>query len=208
VRVTLAWTGASGATYGLRLLDSLLAQGVTVELLYSKAAQLVFADEADLTLPNRPAEAQQRLLDRTGADPNLLRVYGREQWTAPVASGSNPADAMAVCPCTAGTAAAIAHGTSDNLIERAADVALKERRPLVLVVREMPLSAVHLDNLAYLARLGVTVMPASPGFYHRPETLADLVDFVAARTLDHLGCPTDLGPRWGLGEAVTSEGSS
>lgn len=205
MRITLAWTGASGAGYGLRLLDALLVQGVTVELLYSQAAQLVFAEEADLPLPNRPGEAQQRLLARTEADPDLLRVYGREQWTAPVASGSNPADAMAICPCTAGTAAAVAHGTSDNLIERAADVALKERRPLVLVVREMPLSAVHLDNLAYLARLGVTILPASPGFYHRPQSVADLVDFVTARALDHLGCPTELGPRWGA-DATAEEG--
>jgi 4-hydroxy-3-polyprenylbenzoate decarboxylase len=116
---------------------------------------------------------------------------------APVASGSNPADAMAICPCTMGTLAAVACGLADNLIARAADVMLKERRPLVLVPRETPLSTIHLENMLKLAHAGAVILPPAPGFYYRPQTVADLVDFVVARTLDQLGVPHTLGPRWG-----------
>jgi len=121
----------------------------------------------------------------------------REDWRAPVASGSNPADAMAVCPCSMGTLGAIAGGLADNLIERAADVMLKERRPLVLVPRETPLSAIHLENMLKLARAGAVILPPAPAFYTRPQTVADVVDFVVARVLDHLRVPHDLVPRWG-----------
>ncbi len=126
-----------------------------------------------------------------------LRVFGREEWFAPVASGSNPADAMVVCPCTMGTLAAIAQGLSDNLIERAADVMLKEGRKLVLVPRETPFSAIHLENMLKLARLGAVILPANPGFYHQPETVGDLVDYVVARVLDQVGVPHRLMARWG-----------
>jgi 4-hydroxy-3-polyprenylbenzoate decarboxylase len=194
-RVALAWTGASGAPYGLRLLEQLLAAGVAVELIVSKAAQVVLAEETDLELPAQPEGMRQALRERYGG-PGELRVYGREQWTAPVASGSNAADTMVVCPCTSGTVAAIASGASDNLIERAADVMLKERRPLILVPRETPLSVIHLDNLSRLAHMGVTILPANPGFYHRPESVQDLVDFVVARILDHLAVPHSLVGRW------------
>ena len=194
-RVALAWTGASGAPYGLRLLEQLLAAGVAVELIVSKAAQVVLAEETDLELPAQPEGMRQALRERYPG-PGELRVYGREQWTAPVASGSNAADTMVVCPCTSGTVAAIASGASDNLIERAADVMLKERRPLILVPRETPLSVIHLDNLSRLAHMGVTILPANPGFYHRPETVQDLVDFVVARILDHLAVPHTLVARW------------
>ncbi len=121
---------------------------------------------------------------------------------APVASGSNPADAMAICPCTMGTLAAIACGLADNLIARAADVMLKERRPLVLVPRETPLSAIHLENMLRLARAGVVILPPAPGFYDRPQSIAELVDFVVARILDRLGVPHSLGPRWGADRAA------
>jgi 4-hydroxy-3-polyprenylbenzoate decarboxylase len=124
-------------------------------------------------------------------------VFGREDWMAPVASGSNPADAMVICPCSMGTLAAVAHGLADNLIERAADVMLKERRPLVLVPRETPFSVIHLENMLALARAGAAIVPPSPGFYDRPELVADLVDFVVARVLDQLAVPHRLGPRWG-----------
>jgi len=201
LRIAVAWTGASGAAYGLRLLEQLRAAGVTVELIVSKAAQVVLAQETDLELPAQP-EAMRRELGGRYPGPGELRVYGREQWTAPLASGSNAPDAMVVCPCTSGTVAAIAAGASDNLIERAADVMLKERRRLILVPRETPLSEIHLDNLARLARMGVTVLPANPGFYHRPQTVSDLVDFVVARILDHLGVANELIPRW----AATDEG--
>ena len=194
--MALAWTGASGAHYGLRLLEQLLAAGVRVELIVSKAAQVVLAQETDLELPAQPEPMRQALLERYGG-PGELRVYGREQWTAPLASGSNAPRAMVVCPCTSGTVAAIASGASDNLIERAADVMLKERRQLILVPRETPLSTIHLDNLNRLAHMGVTVLPANPGFYHRPRTVQDLVDFVVARILDHLAVPHQLAARWG-----------
>jgi 4-hydroxy-3-polyprenylbenzoate decarboxylase len=126
-----------------------------------------------------------------------LRAFGREDWFAPVASGSNPADAMVVCPCTMGTLAAIAQGLADNLIERAADVMLKEARKLILVPRETPLSAIHLDNMLRLARAGAVVLPANPGFYHHPQRVEDIVDFIVARILDQLRIPHQLVRRWG-----------
>ncbi|MFA9461450.1 flavin prenyltransferase UbiX [Thiohalorhabdus methylotrophus] len=195
-RVALAWTGASGAGYGLRLLEQLLAAGVQVELIVSKAAQVVLAQETDLELPAQPEGMRQALVEHMGRGADTLRVYGREQWTAPVASGSNAPRAMVVCPCTSGTVAAIANGTSDNLIERAADVTIKERRQLVLVPRETPFSVIHLENLTRLARMGITILPANPGFYHRPQTVEELVDFVVARVLDHLEIEHALVPRW------------
>jgi 4-hydroxy-3-polyprenylbenzoate decarboxylase len=169
-----------------------------VQLLYSQAAQIVARQEMDLELPTRPAEAKAALLTRYPAvDPEKLAVFGREEWFAPVASGSNPPDAMVVCPCSMGTLAAIAHGLADNLIERAADVVLKEGRKLILVPRETPLSAIHLENMLRLARAGAVILPPSPGFYHHPQTVADVVDFVVARVLDQLAVPHALMRRWG-----------
>ena len=194
----LALTGASGMPYGLRLLECLLATGCNVQLLYSQAAQIVARQEMDLELPTRPAEAKAALLTRYPAvDPEKLAVFGREEWFAPVASGSNPPDAMVVCPCSMGTLAAIAHGLADNLIERAADVVLKEGRKLILVPRETPFSVIHLENMLRLARAGAVILPPSPGFYHHPQTVADLVDFVVARVLDQLAVPHALMRRWG-----------
>ena len=195
--VTVAFTGASGLPYGLRLLDCLIAAERRVYLIYSTAAQIVAKQECDLTLPSQPREATRFLSDRHGARDGQLTVFGREDWQAPVASGSNPADAMAICPCTVGTLGAIAGGLADNLIERAADVMLKERRPLVLVPRETPLSAIHLENMLKLARAGAVILPPAPGFYGHPQSVADLVDFVVARVLDQLGVPHAFGPRWG-----------
>ena len=195
--IALALTGASGAQYGLRLLDCLIEAGEEVYLMVSQAAQVVIAMETDLRLPGAPREMQAYLAERYGALPGQLLVFGRDQWNAPVASGSSVPRAMAVCPCTSGTLAAIATGASDDLLERAADVVIKEGRKLILVHREMPLSAIHLDNMLKLARLGVTIMPANPGFYHHPQSIADLVDFVVARILDHLNVEHALGPRWG-----------
>ncbi len=196
--IILAFTGASGSLYGLRLLECLLRAGRPVYLLYSKAAQLVLATETDWSIPARPEEMRSFFSTRFGTDPNLLEVYSREEWTAPVASGSHRAAAMVVCPCTTGTLAAIAQGNSDNLIERAADVMIKEGRRLILVPRETPFSAIHLENMLKLARLGVTILPANPGFYHRPTRIMELVDFIVARTLDQLGVDQTLVPRWGL----------
>ena len=196
--LTLALTGASGLPYGLRLLDCLLDHDLEVRLLYSQAAQIVAQQELGLRLASRPDEARTALLAwMQRPDDVRLRVFGREEWFAPVASGSNPSDAMVICPCTTGTLAAIAHGLSDNLIERAADVSLKEGRKLVLVPRETPLSVIHLENMLTLARAGAVIMPPAPGFYTHPRTVADMVDFVVARILDQLGLPHQLQPRWG-----------
>ena len=195
--ITLAFTGASGMPYGVRLLECLLKAGVKVYLLYSQAAQIVSHQEMDLRLPTSAREATQFFGVRFGASPGQLQVFGREEWFAPVASGSNPADAMVICPCTMGTLASIAAGLADNLIERAADVALKEARKLVLVPRETPLSAIHLENMLRLARAGAIILPPNPGFYHHPQSVQDLVDFVVARVLDHLGVEHQLMPRWG-----------
>lgn len=186
--------------YALRLLQLLIAAGEPIYLMVSQAAQVVLATESDLKLPGRPDALQAFLSDYFQAQPKQLQVFGREQWMAPPASGSNAPRAMVVCPCSTGTLSAIAHGASNNLIERAADVMLKERRPLILLVREMPLSAIHLQQMSRLAELGVTIMPAAPGFYHRPQQIADLVDFVVARILDHLGVAHQLLPRWGAAE--------
>jgi 4-hydroxy-3-polyprenylbenzoate decarboxylase len=193
-------TGASGMPYGLRLLEHLLTGSRTVYLMVSPPARMVLAQESDLQLPSRPAEIRSILSERYGAASGQLRVFGQEEWNAPVASGSGAPDAMVVCPCTSGTLGAIAAGTSRNLIERAADVVLKESRMLILVPREMPFSIIHLENMLRLARAGAVIMPPIPGFYHRPHSVGDLVDFVVARILDHLRIPQDLVPRWGLDE--------
>lgn len=195
--IILALTGASGAPYALRLLELLLKAGVQVDLVFSKAAQMVLAMESDLDIPARPQEVAVLFQAQYGVSPDQLRVYGREDWMAPAASGSHTARAMVVCPCTMGTLAAIATGMSDNLIERAADVMLKEHRQLILVPRETPFSAIHLENMLKLAQLGVTILPANPGFYYKPATIDDLVDFVVARILDHLQVEHQLTPRWG-----------
>ena len=193
--VVVAWTGASGMIYGLRLVQCLLEAGEEVWLLYSRAAQVVLAMENDLELPGQ-AEAAAEVLRRAGA-PGRLRVFGREQWGAPVASGSTRARAMVICPCTTGTLAAVAAGQSDSLLERAADVMLKEGRRLILVPRETPLSVIHLENMLRLARAGAVILPANPGFYHRPAGLEGLADFIVARILDQLEIAHDLVPRWG-----------
>ncbi len=195
--ITVAFTGASGMPYGLRLVECLLGAGCRVWLLYSQVAQIVARQEMDWNLPGRAAEVEAELSARFGVAPGQLRVFGREEWFAPPASGSNPPEAMVVCPCTMGTLAAIAGGMSQNLIERAADVVIKEGRKLVLVPRETPYSAIHLENMLKLARLGVSILPPNPGFYNHPRTVEDLVDFVVARILDQLGVAHSLTARWG-----------
>jgi len=197
--ICLAWTGASGLPYGVRLLECLLAAGCHVQLLYSQAAQVVARQEMNFDLPSRPSEAQALFAEKFAELPGTLAVYGREEWFAPVASGSNPPDAMVVCPCTMGALAAIAQGVSDNLIERAADVALKEGKLLILVPRESPFSVIHLENMLRLARAGAVILPPNPGFYTHPESIQDIIDFVVARILDRLKVPHQLQQRWGEG---------
>ncbi len=197
--VCLAFTGASGMPYGLRLLECLLMAGCRVQLLYSSVAQIVARQEIDFELPARAEDARRLLRARYAEAPGELAVYGREEWFAPVASGSNPPDAMVICPCSMGTLAAVAQGLASKLIERAADVVLKEGRKLILVPRETPLSVIHLENMLRLARAGVVILPPNPGFYHRPRQVTEMVDFVVARILDHLQVPHTLLPRWGEG---------
>lgn len=193
----VALTGASGVHYGLRVIECLLRAGNRVYLLISEAGQVVLSMEAGLRVPSRPAEAETFFTGHFAAAPGQIRVFGRQQWTAPVASGTNPPDGMAICPCTTGTLANIASGLSTCLIDRAADVTLKEGRKLILVVRETPFSAIHLENMLRLARAGAVIMPANPGFYFNPQGIGEIVDFMAARVLDHLGVPHRLLRRWG-----------
>jgi 4-hydroxy-3-polyprenylbenzoate decarboxylase len=195
--VVVAWTGASGLPYGLRLVDCLLAAGCRVWLMYSQAAQIVAKQETDLLLPAQPREAQRLLAERFNDTQGLLRVFDRNDWNAPPASGSNPPDACVICPCTMGTLAEVAAGTAKDLITRSADVVLKEGKTLILVPRETPFSAIHLENMLKLSRAGAVILPPSPGFYHRPQDIGGLVDFVVARILDRLGVAHELMPRWG-----------
>ncbi len=196
-RVTVALTGASGAQYGLRLIQCLLATDCQVFVLVSKAAQVVIATETDLRLPAAADQAQQYLTELFDAAPGQVRVFSREQWFSPVASGSSAPAATVVCPCSTGSLSAFACGASDNLIERAVDVALKERRKLILVPREAPYSEIHLENMLKLTRMGAVVIPASPGFYHKPSSIEDMIDFVVARILDQLEIDQTMMPRWG-----------
>jgi 4-hydroxy-3-polyprenylbenzoate decarboxylase len=196
-RITLAMTGASGAQYGLRLLDCLVQEEREVHFLISRAAQLVVATETDVALPAKPQAMQAFLTEYTGAVPGQVRVFGEQDWMAPPASGSGAPAAMVVVPCSTGSLSAIASGACNNLIERAADVALKERRQLILVPREAPFSSIHLENMLKLSNLGAVILPAAPGFYHQPQSVDDLIDFVVARILNLLNIPQDMLPRWG-----------
>lgn len=197
--VVLAMTGASGLPYALRLLDCLIAAGCRVSLITSKAAHAVAALELDQPFPARHDALAAELGGRFGAAEGQVRGFARQDWTAPFASGSNPPDAMVVCPCTTGTLGAIVNGLSDSLIERTADVCIKERRDLVIVPREAPLSAIALGQMTRLAELGVVILPPAPAFYHRPQTIEDLIDFTVARILDQIGVSHALHARWGDG---------
>lgn len=195
--IAVAFTGASGLPYGMRLVECLLAAGCRVQLLYSQAAQVVAKQEMGFTLPGRPAEVEAEFSARFAAQPGQLKVYGLQEWFAPLASGSNPPDAYVICPCTMGTLAKVAAGMADDLITRAADVVLKEGRKLILVPRETPFSVIHLENMLRLAKAGAVILPPNPGFYHHPTDVQGVVDFVVARILDQLAVPHALLARWG-----------
>lgn len=195
--ITLAITGASGFQYGWRLLQALLSSGKRVYLLISDAAFEVAAVETDLSLSRSPNELTEWLCSHFQAAENQLIVHDLNDWSSAVASGSGAPHSMVICPCSSGTLSAVATGAGRNLIHRAADVAIKENHQLILVPREMPLSAIHLEHMLALARIGVTIAPANPGFYHHPESLDDLIDFVVARILNQLKIPQDLLPPWG-----------
>lgn len=187
--IVLAITGASGAPYAVRLLEVLAKKKTPVWLLISAHGWRLLAEEAGI-------EDEAGLKGATGGDWSSVRLFDDKDRGAKPASGSVKTAGMVVCPCSMGTLAAIAHGTSRSLIERAADVVLKERRKLLLVPREMPLSLVHLRNMALATEAGAVVLPAAPGFYHKPRQVSDLVDFVVQRILDHLDLEIDLTKRW------------
>ncbi len=195
--ITLAITGASGAQYGLRLLECLVQANCQVMVMISQAAQVVIATETDEQLPGNTQAQAEYLQQRFNAKDGQIQVFGKQQWMASVASGSGAPAKMVVCPCSTGALSAIACGASNNLIERAADVALKERRQLILVPREAPYSEIHLEHMLKLTRMGTVVIPASPGFYNKPQSVEDMIDFVVARILNQLHIEQDLMPRWG-----------
>ena len=200
--VVLGITGASGVQYSFRLLEQLLKADCKVYLMISKAAQVVIGMETELSLPGRASEIQKFFIDKYGIyDPHVekqrLEVFGEDEWTAPVASGSNHVDAMVICPCSMGALSAIACGASNNLLERAADVVLKERKKLIIVPRETPYSDIHLENMLKLSRMDVVIVDANPGFYNQPKSVDDLVDFVVAKILDQLKIEHELQPKWG-----------
>lgn len=196
-RITLALTGASGAQYGLRLLECLIRADCQVFLMISRAARVVLATETEITLEGDNLAIEAFLTDHFQARPQQVRVFSDEQWMSPVASGSGAPSKMVICPCSMGTLSAIACGASNNLIERAADVTLKERRTLIMVPREAPYSEIHLENMLKLTRMGAVILPASPGFYNKPATVNDMIDFVVARILSQLDIGQQLMPRWG-----------
>jgi flavin prenyltransferase len=198
--IAVAITGASGSAYALRLLECLVNAKERVYVMISQAAQVVLRMESGLEIPSQPGDAERMLTDYFSAAAQQIQVFGRQQWMAPVASGSNPPRAMVVCPCTTGTLSAIACGASNDLMERAADVVLKERRKLILVVRETPFSEIHLRHMLSLSRMGAVIMPANPGFYHQPRRVEDIVDFMVSRILDQLDIEHQLIPRWGSGQ--------
>lgn len=194
--VIVAMTGASGAAYGLRLIRRLAEQGQFVHLLLSDAARVVLKQELDLSLPDDQTVAE-KIADHLGIDAASIRSYSLTDWFSPAASGSAGINKMVIIPCSMGTLARIACGASDNLIERAADVMLKERRELILVPRETPLSRIHLENMLKLSSVGAHIIPAMPGFYHRPTTLDEIIDFIVDRVLDHLHLSNPEAKHWG-----------
>ena len=219
--IVVAVTGASGSIYAVRLLQVLVNAGRQTHVIISGAARQVILRELSLPFPQGdagtdvwsafPSEALQSSTARSfgfavppvggqqavGRSVGSIRVWGLNDYSAGIASGSFLTDGMVICPCSMGTLSAIATGASTNLIHRAADVHLKERRPLVLLPRETPLSLIQLENMSRICQAGATVMPAMPGFYHQPQCVADLVDFIVGRICDHLGIPHRLFQRWG-----------
>ena len=194
--IALGITGASGVQYGIRLLECLLAAKQIVQLMISDAAFEVMEIETDYRWPRDLAELQQYLDKHYQTEPGQLRIFSKQQWLAPVASGSSPLDALVICPCSGGTLSSVSCGASNNLIERAADVALKERRQLIMVPREAPYSQIHLENMLKLTQMGAVIIPASPGLYQRPQSVEDMIDFIVARILDQLGLKQSLLPIW------------
>jgi len=195
-QITLAVTGASGSGYFLNVLQALVESDIQIYLLLSDAAKIVLKTEENEHWPDEIEELNTFLQTRFQSKPDQIIALTAKDWFSPVASGSSAPSKMIVCPCSCGSLASIANGLSNNLIERAADVVLKERGQLIVMPRETPFSTIHLRNMLTLSELGVTVMPLAPGFYHQPQTISDLQDFMVSRLLDHLKIAHKLSKRW------------
>ena len=198
--VVLAITGASGSIYGIRLAEELLRSGSRLTLLLSRSGVAVLKCECGIDWEGGEAEVVERMRAYFSAEPGRLFHYTADNLFAPIASGSSAPDALVICPCSMGSLGRIAGGISGTLIERTADVMLKERRPFVLVPRESPLHDIHLENLLKLSRMGVRIVPAMPAFYHAPRSLDDLVNFMVGKVLDSMGIEHRLFQRWGREE--------
>jgi flavin prenyltransferase len=195
---TIAITGASGAPYGMRVLQALIKGGHNVYLTITGDGLNILNDETGLMLKGTETEIQFALDKYLEAKEGKLRYFDEDNMYAPIASGSAKVDGMVVIPCSMKALSSIANGFASNLIERAADVTIKEKRKLIIVPRETPLSMIHLRNMLALSEIGCHIIPAMPAFYHHPEKLQDMIDFIAGRVLDALGVENDLSPRWGL----------
>ncbi|MDV2683460.1 flavin prenyltransferase UbiX [Alkalihalophilus lindianensis] len=191
--MTVGITGASGGMYGVRLTQELLRQEYKVHLVLTEAAWQVFREELLLDTSNREAVLDQLFSELPGE----LHIHELHDYAAPIASGSYRSDGMVIIPCSMGTLSGIAHGASGNLLERCADVMLKEKRKLVVVPRETPLHEIHLENMLRLTKMGATILPAMPGYYHLPKTIDDLINFLVGKALDSLGVEHELFTRWG-----------
>jgi len=195
-RLVVAMTGASGAPYALRFLELAVPHCAEIYVALSDQAMQVIGVETGRAVNPRNLSAETLL----GFHTDVLKFVDKRDYFSAPASGSFAHDGMVIVPCSMGTAARIANGISDDLVTRAADVCLKERRRLILVPRETPWNLIHLRNMTQLAEAGATILPAAPGFYHKPQSIADLVDFVVARILQQLGIPQTLISEWGTGE--------
>ena len=197
MNVLLGISGASGAAYGVRCASLLLSREADLHVVVTRTAWEILSDEVGDGKAPAALEDRQRWLAALVGVSRSFRLHADDDFRIPFVSGSNPPDAMIIAPCSMGTIGRIASGVSSSVLTRCADVVLKERRPLVLVVREAPLSVIHLENLLMLARAGADIFPACPGFYHRPESVSDLIDFVAARALSRIGIDAGVLSRWG-----------
>lgn len=195
---TVAITGASGAPYAYRLLQVLVKGGHDLYVSISGEGLSIVTDETDLHLKGSETDIQYAITKHFNAGEGQITYFDEDNMYAPIASGSVGIDAMVVIPCSMKTMASIAHGFASNLIERAADVTLKERRNLIIVPRETPMSSIHLRNMLTLSDMGCRMIPAMPAFYHHPKEIQDMVDFVVGRVLNSMGIENDLAPRWGI----------
>ena len=220
MKVLLGISGASGAVYGLRTGDALHSRGVELHLIVTATAWDILDQEVGTGNIPRPGSTPGSLLrgmgmsgkkrwlsERMSVPPEALHLHAEDDFTVPFTSGSNPPDAMVIAPCSMGMLGRIAHGVSSSVLTRCADVVLKEKKPLVVVPRETPLSVIHLENLLTLARAGADILPACPGFYHRPATVGEMVDFVVSRILLRIGIDAGLTGKWGEASEPSKKGN-